>query len=170
MKLLFLDFDGVMNDHTKLPSGYSGIQHDKVPHLNKILDSVPDVQIVVSSAWRYHILNGEMTLTGFMGMLLVHGIKCRDRLYGHTKADGELIQDEPGNFDVEAWSRAGLKWRASQIQDFITEFMRTEGHFPEFAVLDDLPIDVGHLVQTDPAIGITEEHADRVIAILQGAP
>jgi len=53
MKLLFLDIDGVLNDHAKLESGYCGIRHDKASLLNRILDAVPDVQLVISSAWRY---------------------------------------------------------------------------------------------------------------------
>lgn len=60
MKLLFLDIDGVLNDHTRTPSGYCGIQADKVSHLNFILKEAPEVQIVISSAWRYIMLRGDI--------------------------------------------------------------------------------------------------------------
>ena len=87
MKLLFLDIDGVLNNHTPLESGYNGICQHRARLLNIILESVPDLQIVVSSAWRYMILEGAMTLKGFAHLLAIHGIKSHGRMHGHTEAD-----------------------------------------------------------------------------------
>lgn len=160
MRLIFLDIDGVLNDHSQLPSGYCGIRRESVEHLNHILDSVPDAKIMISSAWRYMILRGDMTVKGFEYLLLVHGVKCRNRIEGHTGADGS-IEDEPNHFDVDAWKIAGLRWRADQIVEEVCYWEPKA-----YAVIDDLPLSVPNLVQTDGKIGLTREHADRVIELL----
>lgn len=158
LSLLFLDFDGVLNCHEKLPgSVYCGIDRAKVLLLNRILQSVPDVQIVISSSWRYMILRGDMTVKGFEMLLLLHGVNCHERVHGHTCADGD-IADEPDHGDREAWEKAGLMMRAEQIRQYVDE------HKPRrFVVLDDLPLEVENFVQTDAELGLTD--ADAVLAI-----
>lgn len=158
--LLFLDIDGVLNAHEPLESGYCGICHKRVWHLNAILDAVPDLKIVLSSAWRYLILKGDMTVRGFESLLLVHGIKCYGRLLCCTEADGDL-EDEPGHFDVEAWRIAGLQWRADQIRKVVEERKPSR-----WAVLDDLPLGVPNLVQTNGDVGLTAGDAHRVVMML----
>lgn len=86
MKLLFLDIDGVLNDHTRMASGYCTIHTDKGDLLNQILDAHPDVQIVISSAWRYLVTGGHMTVKGFENMLLTYGLKVFNRVHGVTRA------------------------------------------------------------------------------------
>lgn len=86
-KILFLDIDGVLNAHRQLPSGYCGIDRAKAEWLNAVLYFVPDAKLVISSAWRYMMLRGDMTLKGFEYLLLVHGVNCRERLHGYTEAD-----------------------------------------------------------------------------------
>ena len=158
--ILFLDIDGVLNDHTKLPSGYCGIQFDKVLQLNRILDAV-DPQIVVSSAWRYQVTEGAMTLRGFETLLLVHGVKCHNRVLATTQRDPVIA--EPDHMDTDTWNRLGLQWRSHQI----TRWLAANGSACPFVVLDDLPIDVPNLVQTDGSIGLTRADADRAIQILR---
>lgn len=160
MKLLFLDIDGVLNDHAKLESGYCGIRHDKASLLNRILDAVPDVQLVISSAWRYLTFRGDMTVKGFEYLLLVHGVKCFGRVHGTTAPDG-AIENEPNHHDPEAWRTAGLKWRANQIRDYLSAH-----GVDSYAVLDDLPIAVDRLMQTDGATGLTDADVAKVIALL----
>jgi HAD domain in Swiss Army Knife RNA repair proteins len=158
--IVFLDIDGVLNDHAKLPSNYCGIQMKQVIHLNKLLDDLPDLKIVVSSAWRYLILRGEMTLKGFEMLLLINGVKCYGRLVGHTVADGDIC-DEPDHFDVEAWKEVGLKMRAAQIKRYL-ELNPNKA----FVVLDDLPLQVENQVQTDPSIGLTVDDIEEAMRIL----
>lgn len=50
MKVLFLDIDGVLNSHTKLANGYCGIEPKQVEMLNCLLDDIPDLKLVISSA------------------------------------------------------------------------------------------------------------------------
>jgi hypothetical protein len=160
--LLFLDIDGVLNDHTKLPSGYCGINPAMAVRLNTILDALPGLRIVVSSAWRYIMLRGEMTLQGFEYLLLIHGVKCRGRIIGHTLPDGP-IEDEPNHHDPEVWRRAGLLWRAQQIRAFVDQAKPAR-----WCVLDDLPIGVENLVQTNGDVGLTDGDVARVIRYFEG--
>ena len=165
MRLLFLDRDGVANDHVPLPSGYCGVLGKGRDALNHILASVPDAQIVITSAWRYACLNRWMTIEGFEFMLLTHGVCCRHRILAHTEADPEEFKEEDHRppYDVEKWRQAGLRWRADQIRQTV------EWYSPDtWVVLDDLPLVVENLVQTDPSVGLTMEQAEAAIAILMG--
>lgn len=157
--VLFLDIDGVLNSHTKLTSGYCGIDRDKVRTLNWILFEVPKLKIVVSSAWRYMILRGDMTIKGFEYLLLVHGVDCHERLHGHTESDPVI---EPCHFDAEAWHVSGLKWRAEQILKYVREH-----GIERYAVVDDLPLAVPNFVRTDDAIGLSLEDAINIIRLVK---
>ncbi len=158
--ILFLDIDGVLNAHEKLPSGYCGICREQVELLNTMLDELPDLKIVVSSAWRYLILRGDMTIKGFEYLLLVQGVRCGNRVIGHTVADGEVC-DEPDHFATELWKVIGLKIRALQIAKYIRD-----NNVKVFAVLDDLPLEVDNLVQTDWQKGITKSDIKQAVKIL----
>src|SRR4051812_43157756 len=72
-KYLFLDIDGVLNNHVKMDNGYCGIDARRMRLLGQLVDRVPRVKIYLVSAWRYMILSGDMTLAGFKNMLLTHG-------------------------------------------------------------------------------------------------
>lgn len=50
MRLLFLDVDGVLNNHIPLENGYCTLYYDKVQLMNKVLDYFPGMHIVLSSA------------------------------------------------------------------------------------------------------------------------
>lgn len=160
MKIIFLDIDGVLNAHEKLASGYCGASRPQVELFNKILRESPDVKIVVSSAWRYMILRGDMTIKGFEFLLCILGVDAHGRVVGHTVADGE-VADEPNHFDTELWRSIGLKMRALQIEKYLAE-----NQVDRFVVLDDLPIKVPNLLQTDSGVGITERQVTHALRIL----
>lgn len=162
MKLIFLDIDGVLNGHEKLPgSVYCGICLRRAGLFNRILESVPDAKIVVSSSWRYMIFRGDMTLRGFEMLLMLCGVNCEGRVIAHTCPDGE-IQDEPAHDDAEAWRRAGLAMRRGQIFKTLEELKPAL-----FVVLDDLPLSgVPNLIQTDATAGLTEIEVERAIKML----
>lgn len=73
---IFLDIDGVLNGHKKYPNGYCGTDYANVELLNRIIEAT-NAKIIVSSAWRYFVLRGEMTVGGLDGMLATHGLKWR---------------------------------------------------------------------------------------------
>lgn len=152
--ILFLDIDGVLNRHERLESGYCGTDRTCVSNFNKILDTFPDLKIVISSAWRYLILKNRMTIEGFEIMMLTHGVKIHNRVIGCTKEDGKL-EDEPSHRDDAAWTKAALKFRKQQIYDYVKE-----NNISKFFVLDDLALDMPELYKTDPNTGLTEKDVD----------
>lgn len=160
MKILFLDIDGVLNDHGKMMNLYCGIQPDKVERLNTIIDAT-DCYIVISSAWRYMILGEEMTAKGFEYMLVTHGIKCNNRIVGYT----------PSDEDVTTRGRQISAW-IDIILPKILQDKRATAY--KYVVVDDLDKETGiqitqsghTLVQTDGTKGLTDEDAERIISIL----
>lgn len=149
MKILFLDIDGCLNGHDyDKQSESSWIKPECVTQLNRVLD-ITGCEIVISSAWRYMILNGACTIRGFEYMLRTHRIHCKDLVKGYL--DFDETQDEAG--------------RASLIRRWVSE------HKPKrWAVLDDLllPIDpIENFVRTDGQVGLTEKEADRLIQLLR---
>lgn len=93
MKLLFLDIDGVLNDHEVHYAAEScTIERSSVDVLNHIL-SEAGAHYVLSSAWRYLIHRGEMNLIGLDWMLRSHGI-IANRLHGVTRRD-TMVNGKP---------------------------------------------------------------------------
>lgn len=154
--ILFLDIDGVLNDHTEQENRYCGTKPACVSRFNRILDAFPELRIVVSSAWRYMILRGDMTLRGFEMLLLTHGVKCHERIVGYTGPDG-AIENEPNHQDREAWIEAGLRWRRDQIQTWVQV-----NDVASFVVLDDLLLDMPELFRTDGTVGLSDADVEEV--------
>jgi hypothetical protein len=147
MKVLFLDIDGVLNGHKPKDNGWYGIDYDKVCLLNKFLRACSDVQIVLSSAWRYMILKEAMTIKGFEHLLVSHGVACVDRLIDHTGQDTKMGYD-----------------RHIQIREWV------ENHLPDkWVALDDLDLSLPeeHFVHVTDGKGITMEHVLSLIKKFQ---
>lgn len=158
MKLLFLDIDGVLNAHKSHPNGYCGIIDSARAQFNRVMDMCPDVQVVVSSAWRYHVHNGEMNLKGLEELLLTHGLSVKDRIHGITDRDDAPPMGHWTEKTKEWWSEQGLKWRKQQIHDYVN------GHKPaKWVVIDDLALDMPELVRTDADSGMNELHSIEII-------
>jgi len=145
MKVLFLDVDGVLNAHRKGRNGFCYFEPVCVENLNKILFSITDLQIVISSSWRYMIEPSVMTLLGFEYLLIVSGVACKARILGMTTRDKEI----PG--------------RADQIKRWLDEHPDVTKHL----ALDDLDWDFPSRkivsLQTDGYVGLTEESAQEII-------
>jgi hypothetical protein len=175
VKLIFLDVDGVLNDHSKFSNGYCGIQGQPVRELNRILAEIPDARIVLTSAWRYLVTNGSMTLAGLEALLLSHGVDCYRRVLAITYTDehmarvlGRPVQPAISAEEWFAWIKEhGIMTRERQIARFLDTVPREE--MGGYVVLDDLALDVPHFVQTDGLVGLTAADADCAIAILKGA-
>lgn len=140
-QVIYLDIDGVLNDHTPTASGYCTIDARNVAHFNAILDALPNAKIVISSAWRYLMLMEQMTIQGFENMLLSFGICCRDRLIGFTPKDGDC--------------RAAL----------ITKHAKENG-YENYVVLDDMDLPHPQLIRTEPKVGLTDRHVNIVVGAL----
>jgi hypothetical protein len=149
MKVLFLDIDGVLNNHERHENGYAGIRSDCVSHLNHILKEVPDLKIVISSAWRYMIPEA-LSLKGFEYLLLVAGVNCEKKVIGYTARDENVNS------------------RGKQIRFWVKDHM-VKGD--KYIILDDLPFDFLKLnlnfILTDPKVGLTRKKAEAVIERLK---
>lgn len=150
-KLIFLDIDGVLNDElTGLYQSTDGywpeIKPDCVKAFNRIIRAT-EAKIVLSSSWRYHILNGNMSLHGFFVLLRSHGV--RGELVGHTRESSDSL--EP-------------RW--IQIKDWLKDNRSDE--FRRCCILDDDPSAFGGIVsgvQTGNG-GLTDANAAEAIALL----
>ena len=156
MSILFLDIDGVLAPHGNAwPSGCGRIMWAKVQLLNVILHDCPEAQIVLTSSWRHQFHGGD----GIETLLLSHGVDCKGRVWGLTDLDP--MHEVPDTWTADNWLELGTKWRPRQIIDFIVE-----NCIDNHVVLDDLPLEVPHLVQTDPEKGLTIADVKRALRIL----
>jgi len=151
--IIFMDIDGVLNNHTFLSESQSGaIDPACVQRMNRIIRET-DARIVLSSAWRYMVHNHAMTLDGFHYLLRTHGfigsLNGCDRLIVDLTCRDEDIPGRPDQIKA---------WLANCIPPG-----------PAYVIIDDLDeVWRGlHIVQPDFAEGLTEEQADEAIRIIQ---
>jgi hypothetical protein len=144
MIFIFLDMDGVLNNHHLQSNGYGGLNKECVENLNKILDAVPETYLVISSSWRYMIPN-SMSLTGFEYLLLVGGVNCKGRVFGYTRHD--LDENDT---------------RGKQIADYVASHQ-----CDKYVAIDDIPEGFKEnklvYVQTNPKTGLTDTDAKSII-------
>jgi hypothetical protein len=166
VKLIFLDIDGVLNGHEFNADAMSStFDRDKVHVLNRILKET-DAKIVLTSAWRYLVHRGEMNLEGLNWLLKSHGI-MDGRLAGITRMD--TMERPVYRGDLNSWPATNERGR--QITDWIAENLPDHNGIAYIAV-DDLDLGIieeGHaFIQTDPKVGLTHSHADKIIRFLNG--
>lgn len=160
MTAIFLDVDGVLNTHNPWPNGHNPIVHGCVGHLNAILAAVPDAHIVLSSNWRWTFRDAKSV----QSLLACHGCHCQGRVHGITCSDAEVCEEPmPEPHEKERLDELGIVWRARQVERYVREAGVTR-----YVVLDDLPIPVPNLVQTEPHVGLSAADAERAIALLRG--
>lgn len=153
IKVIFLDFDGVLCNHESIAKGYGlrtspeqdpyGPHADCVTALNRIIERTGAL-IVVSSTWRH---SGAANMRGTLERWGVRGtvVGITPRLPG--------------------------KVRGAEIAEWLETYTR----YPveSFVILDD-DSDMGQLrhrlVKTDNVIGLTEADAERAIEILNAPP
>jgi hypothetical protein len=140
MKIIFLDFDGVLNNFTshRLCTGdtFSAVACE---NLNKILEAVPEAKIVVSSAWR------------MWGLKRIKEILAKNGI-DETKVI-DITGDEKG-------------FRGYQIQCWMD---RNPG-VTNLVILDDdsdMCELMNKLVKTNSFIGLTETGAKQAIKVLK---
>lgn len=159
MNFLFLDVDGVLNQHEPLhPEVMCGrIHDDKVHRLNLILAET-GAKIVLSSAWRYIVHRGEMNLAGMGWLLRSHGIL--DRLVGITRPDTMMPDKFTGR---ESWPVENDRGR--QIADYLAA-----NPCSRYVVLDDLDLGISEarhpFVHVDGMFGLSPEDARDAIGLL----
>lgn len=159
MKIIFLDFDGVLNSLLYFQSlkakGYSqerimnSLEPGMVERLNKIIEAT-DAKIVISSTWRK--LHTMQELKDF---LTTYGFRHVDKIVGVTP---NLNRDR--GYEIEKW-----------MNDVKSELTYENNPITKFVILDDnsdmvYPHLLSNLVLTDWIDGMQDEHAEKAIRIL----
>lgn len=160
MKLIFLDIDGVLNnDSTKVSfEGYTFVDDDKIILLKEILDQT-GAKIVLSSTWRRGWCCYDNSLyekaseredirlyNALKSKLLEYGIE----LMSYTEDFGTRGEE------IDKWLS---DWQGEPVESFI--------------ILDDMggaemdPHSL-RLVQTVFRYGLTPEHVQQAICLLEG--
>lgn len=147
MKILFLDIDGVLNRYAFLgaPSTISLLEHELCQRLNKIL-MFTDARLVISSTWRYLIINGHYDILGFAHMLKTHGV-TEAKVIGHTGEDSVN--------------------RGRQIRNYMRG---NPALFDKYVILDDdddgMSYHGANYIKIDGREGLQDRHVDKAIALL----
>lgn len=173
-QLLYLDIDGVLNRHERHSNGYSGLHPYPVGLMNRLLAAMPNVQLVLSSAWRYQLHNGNMTMAGIETLLLTHGLDCYQRIHSVTASDEDATegQFQGSRTAPEYWEwlkQHGTRVRAEQIGAHLQAFRRQpsmDGVPVAFAIVDDLEVPAPRLVRTDPNVGLDVQHVQQLAELL----
>lgn len=162
MNYLFLDIDGVLNDHTfDERAGSATIDYKNAHYLNLIIDEF-NPKIILTSAWRYMVTRGEMTLKGFSYMLRTHGVSKNVNIIGTTDEDGRIDFNQ---------SKAGIEHRRLQILRYIALNIELPLYHDKIAIIDDLPLGPVDLitkrkksifVQTNSSVGLSEKEYQEI--------
>ena len=141
MKVVFLDFDGVLNDSQTQPE--FGIEAKFVDRLNVLIEKT-GAKVVISSSWRlYGLLQCSLILENA-------GFK------------GEVIGLTPER--VREWGKQGPP-RGLEIQAWLDAHPEVE----KFVILDD-EADMEHLlpflVKTSMVTGLEDHHVALAVAVL----
>ena len=104
---LIIDIDGVLNSHENHKyNPYCGFNPKCVKYFNVLLDKIEKPKLIISSAWRYMIINGAMTIKGFEHLLKIGGLHDKMEVIGNTVSDETFSSRECqilatlGNFDL----------------------------------------------------------------------
>lgn len=159
MRVIFLDFDGVMNNNKFLrsnPSAENASAQQVDPRAVALLDKLvksTDAKIVISSTWRH-----SRKLSEIQGIL---------RQAGSRVAFRAVIDRTP----------VGESNRGQEIQEWLELDPEREvvnpAHEPlqAYVILDDTnemtPEQQDHLVQTNPQVGLTDQDVVEAISILR---
>ena len=141
MKIIFLDFDGVINPSMKF-SSTGDFSKICCQNLQSILKAVPDATVVISSSWRTYGLAA-----------------CKDILKG-CGIDPKRVVDV-----TEGSKKEGEFGREHHIE----KWLRLHPEVDTFVILDDeaeVPDLKSNYVNTNSVIGLTSADADKAIEIL----
>lgn len=148
MNVLFLDVNGVLNNHAD-----QSIHRDKTELLNQIILK-SKAKIVLTSSFRYLVLNREMTIESLDYLFQTHGVIPK------------TIIDTIGRDGVD-------NSRGSLILNWLEA---SREPIEAFAILDDCPEHVGlnsvyeYLVRVDGDHGLVQSNVDKAVELLKNPP
>lgn len=168
-KVIFLDFDGVLNtEQYQAELRREGkprwddfgqlFDPEAVENLKMVLDTIPDALIVINSSWK------------------LEGLTRMRALWKARNLPGRIHNCTPNyapdllNIDLENYdSIALLAGKGNEVKQWVEENAPDGCQYVIFDdVPDFLPEQRDHLVCTDPRVGITLEDAMRAISVLRG--
>lgn len=167
MKIIFLDFDGVLNTEAwqrhcmahGLPTedGFGPVfDPEAIANLKAIVDAVPDIGIVITSSWKWE---GEEKMKQLW----------QERgLPGHLAGIApDYIPDLDDNAIDEILRGKRPVVRGADIRYWQELNNATECPYVIFDDIPDFfPEQQAHFIQTDPHVGITRENAKTTIDLL----
>lgn len=149
MKIIFLDFDGVLNtsEYRSIHgSSGAGIDRSKLPLLKKLVDST-DAKIVLITSLR----------------------ECWDKNPDKCDYYGKVINSEFAGFGLEVYDKTPVL-ESGQREEEILQWIVDNPGIENFVVIDDGFLSakflVGHFVRTSDKEGLEEEHIEKAIEIL----
>jgi hypothetical protein len=159
VRVVFVDYDGVLNVPTPLEEGRTGMRVSAaaVAALNRIV-RVGRARVVVSSAWRAdYTARNQRHLRGW-------GVRCT--VVGQTPQLWEAaVRRITCAADLKRINRRRQHTRGREI----AAWLRAHPEVTGYAILDDeddMWVLRRRLVQTDLFVGLTDEHADRALELL----
>lgn len=166
-KLVFLDFDGVLNSSefaAHLYRNNESAQDDKgldlfdpqtIDCMNRIVDAT-GAKIVVTSSWRYL------------------GLAKLQELWKERGLHGEIIGMTSLHVVDELILEKGLEWLDEEMNNSprseeIAHWLKSYNINANYVILDDLPMPKDlqpHAVQVNPKVGLTDIQVKQAIEIL----
>ncbi len=149
MKILFLDFDGVLNTseyRSTHGSSGAGIDRTKLPLLKKLVDSTGAKIVLITSLREYWDKNPA---------------KCD--FYG------EVINSVFAEYGLEIYDKTPVS-DSGKREDEILEWIVNNPEIKNYVVIDDgfltAKFLVGHIVQPSDRDGLEEKHIEKASGIL----
>jgi hypothetical protein len=146
MKLIFLDFDGVINSFGGEWQGeYEELDKKCIENLNLLIEKVEDIKIVISSTWRI-----IRSLDRLKDIMVKWGFKYPEIIIDKTPR----LAGQRRGIEIYEWK---LYSKYRNIDNFI--------------ILDDdsdMEPFMNHLIQTDTDKGLTIEDVNKAVQFLNG--
>lgn len=142
MKVLFLDFDGVLNIWPA-PKRNGDFHKPACINLEMLLKRITDLKIVVSSSWR------TLGLEAVRDILKTNGIDPR-RVIDITGHEQSTDSKDHRGFQVESWLKRHTEVASYAIVDDETDFGPLKHK----------------LVKTDRFAGLTQANVEKLLEIL----
>lgn len=147
MKVLFLDFDGVLNNQDyrdRYGSMGAGIDKSKMPMLKRLVDSTDAKIVIITSLREYWDKNPE---------------KC--------DYFGKVINETFAKYGLEIYDKTPVS-ESGMREDDISDWICKNSGIENYVAIDDGALFarflVGHFVQ--PKDGLEEEHVEKAVEIL----
>lgn len=166
MKVIFLDIDGVLNNHEswkrrkeyydKYKISISSIDEELVKRLSEII-KITGAKVVLSSYWRWDWKDG-------ISNIKLEESKYLQKLF--NKYNIEIVGITPCLPKSNNPNEKYTSWRENEIKYYLVNYPEIES----FCIIDDELFDLKslerYLVKTNTEEGLQEEHIEEVVRIL----